>query len=105
MSEYLILPIAVLLIAASVGLSWFCMRWLGDRLNFALRIMIAGFLPTVLIVLAIGIWHYVELAEYRTSGSLDGFMGPLLILIYGFPFFIITVVGGFIAAGSSGKRP
>lgn len=104
MSENLVLAIPLLLIVASAALSRLCMRRLGDRLNFALRIMIAGFLPTVLIVLALGIWHYVELAEYRASGSQDGFMGPLLFLIYGFPFFIITVVAGFIAAGSSGKR-
>lgn len=104
MGENFIMPIILSLLAVTAGLSWFIMRLLGDRWARPGRIFVAGISPFILILLAIGIWHYVELREYQASESQEGFMGPLLILLYGFPYFIVMLVIDFAVAASF-KKP
>ena len=104
MNENFVIPAIALLIAATSLLSWFAARWLNGRFFRPASILIAGFAPVVLIVSAIGIWNQVELSAYRASGSQEGYMGPLLILLYGFPYFVIMVVVDLVAAASAGKR-
>jgi hypothetical protein len=52
------------------------------------RILIAGFEPTLLIVVALSIWQVVARMEFDRTHHEDGFMGPLVILIYGFPLIL-----------------
>jgi hypothetical protein len=104
MSESLILPLAAAFILGSALISWFVGRRLKQNWPRPLKVLIAGLLPTVTTIVFIGIWHYVELENYRESGSQDGFMGPLVILVYGFPIFLLMLIADLIAAAIASKR-
>lgn len=103
MSEGLVFPAIILLIFATALLSWFIARWLNGRLARFKSIIIAGFAPVILIILALGIWHFMQLSAYRASGSQEGFMGPLLFLLYGFPYFVMMIAVDLVAAASARK--
>lgn len=103
MSESLVIPAIILLISATALLSWFIARWLNGRLARFKSIIIAGLAPVILIILVIGIWHFVELSAYRASGSREGWMSPLLIFLYGFPYFVIMIAVDLVAATSARK--
>ncbi len=61
-------------------------------------------MPISVIVLALYVWHEIDLARYEASGSEEGFMSPLAILIYGFPFVMMIVIACFVAALWAGRR-
>ena len=69
------------------------------------KIMVAGVGPFLLTVSAIIIWHMIAVAAYNASGSHESFMGPGLLLIYGFPYFIAMIIAGILSAiaGMSSK--
>jgi len=103
MSESLVFPAIILLISATALLSWFIARWLNGRLARFKSIIIAGFVPVILSTLALYIWHFVERSAYRASGSQEGFMSPLLFLLYGFLYFVIMIAVDLVAAASARK--
>ncbi len=103
MSDNLFFPASIFLIGATALLSWFIARWLNGRLARFKSFIIAGSVPVILVTLALGIWHFVELSAYRASGSREGFMGPLLILLYGFPYFVIMIAVDLVAAALARK--
>lgn len=104
MSENLIMPLAALVIAISAALSWFLAKWLGGHLPRAINIIVSGCVPIAVLTLIIFIWHELEYAEYKASGSQDGFMGPLTFVVYGFPVFVAMLVIDLVAAAISPKR-
>lgn len=97
--------VASILIVGSAALSWFSMNWIGNRWPRAIKITVSGFVPILLVTLVMAIWHNIEAAEYRVSGSQEPFMGPLVIMVYTFPFFFFMIVVDLVAAALSKKRP
>jgi hypothetical protein len=104
MDENLFIPLAALAIAVSAAVSWLLAKRLGDHLPRAISIVVSGCVPVAMLTLVILIWHEFEYAEYKASGSQDGFMGPLTYIVYGFPVFIAMVVIDLFAAAISPKR-
>lgn len=105
MSENLTRPILALLLAASAGISWGLMRWL-HRYNWpvAVKIMFSGLLPFAITVVTILFWDSVERAAYDARGLDEGFMGPGVFLIYGFPYLIAMVIADVLATIAALKQ-
>jgi hypothetical protein len=68
-----------------------------------LKAFLAGILPTMLIIAGLTVWHFQVLEDVR-AGRQEGFMSPLVILIYGFPIFFVNLAANFLAAVSMLKR-
>jgi hypothetical protein len=101
-SEAFVVPasifIFIFIVFCTTMLSWFTARWLLGRLPGVAIAAISGFGPLIIIIAGLALWHFVEFSAYQASGSQDGFMGPLLILLYGFPYFVIMVFLNLAAA-------
>lgn len=67
------------------------------------RLILSGLLPTILIVIALVVWHYLARSVYE-HGLHRGFVSPLVMLIYGFPVFALNLFLNFYAAHWAGKR-
>ena len=104
MSENLIMPLAAVAIAISAVVSWFLAKWLGAHFPRAVSIIVSGCLPAAVLTLIIFIWHEFQYAEYKASGSQDGFMGSLTFIVYGFPIFLAMLVIDLFTAATSPKR-
>jgi hypothetical protein len=105
MEEYLVLPGILVFLAFSAWISRRSMKWFnGFNLPSGVDVLFAGLLPFFLTAIVIMIWHWIERARYVASGSQEGFMGPGLLLLYGFPIFIIMVVVDILAAISVLRR-
>lgn len=103
--EFLMWPAMLFLLAVSGGLSWGLSRWWSRReLHGGAQIFVAGLAPLVLLVTILWVWDRIERAEHAAQGLGPEYMGPLLLLIYGFPFLIIMVVVDFLAAIAALKR-
>lgn len=52
------------------------------------------------------VWQTIDVALREARGDTSEYMGPALMLIYGFPITILTVIGCFLIAGfaSVGRR-
>ena len=61
------------------------------------KILTAGLLPTTILIFALIIWHYIELAAHQKGPQL-GYMSPLLLLIYGFPIVVVNLVVNILVA-------
>jgi hypothetical protein len=48
-------------------------------------------------------WHVQVLPDVR-AGKQEGFMSPLVILIYGFPIFLMNLVLNYVVSVSLLKR-
>lgn len=71
--------------------------------NVWLRWLAAGTLPTLLIIACLFVRDHFEYIEYL-KGPQEGWMSPLVGLIYGFPYFVANLVINFLAAGYAGHR-
>jgi hypothetical protein len=81
--------------AASYALgSWLREKPLGSRRR---QWGIAGILPTLAALIALTLWHFQAEAAYA-RGPQTGFMSPLVILIYAFPYFALNLVANLYAA-------
>ncbi len=102
MSDEIWLPLIVAaIIAITSVVSFFGIRFLDRRMpiKYSLpKIIVAGIFPSILIVAILAVWHYFEYQAYL-RGPREGFMGPLLLLIYGFPYFIINLLCNLFVAG------
>lgn len=105
MGEVLIWPALLLLWAVSAGLSWGLSRWWSRRgLHGGAQIFVAGVAPLILLVTILWVWEKVERTAHAAQGLEAEYMGPLLFLVYGFPYLIIMVVADFLAAIAALKR-
>jgi hypothetical protein len=78
------------ILTASVLISWFAKLYSNrhfTNLPAWWLTVIAGTLPTGLMVFGLWIWHLFAYQEYH-RGAQGGWMSPLLFLIYGFWFWI-----------------
>jgi len=69
----------------------------------SLWIAASALLPTMMIVIGLVVWDRFEWHEYL-KGPRDGYMSPLVGLIYGFPLVLINLICNTAAAVWSGKR-
>jgi hypothetical protein len=94
------LPVAVIVVGVCIILPFACKK-IVDRYfeNWSRRSkgLFAGILPSLIIVFLLVGWHIQATAEYA-KGPQDGFMSPLLVLIYGFPLFLAYLIFSFIVA-------
>ena len=99
MEQGIVFGAIALVLGGAIWLAFFVVRRLQKAgLPKALRIVAGTLVPISLIVLALYVWHAFSLASYEASGSEEGFMSPLAILIYGFPFVILIVIASFVAS-------
>jgi uncharacterized protein YybS (DUF2232 family) len=75
----------LLFVSICSALSWFVADFLARRTrqrNSILKSAFAGIVPTLLIVLGLAVWDHFAWQEYL-KGPRDGYMSPLVGLIYG----------------------
>ena len=99
--EIWVLLIVAAMIPTTSFVAFFAMRLLDSRFQNTypgLKIFVAGISPSLLIVVVLAVWHYFEYKAYL-RGPQEGWMGPLLFLIYGFPYFMLNVLCNFMVAG------
>jgi hypothetical protein len=64
-----------------------------------LKVPIVGVLPAFIIILCLLAWHIQLRMEYdRAPDSVEGFIGPLWILLFGLPMFVVYLIFSFIIA-------
>jgi hypothetical protein len=91
---------AIAIIAVCAAISFFTLRQLEKslfHLSSGFKFFFAALLPTLLMILILFVWDYYDYQEYL-KGPQEGRMGPLLFLIYGFPFFVVNLACNFLAA-------
>jgi hypothetical protein len=71
-----------------------------DLGNHTIRTWSAGILPTLLIIGALTIWHFIELGRQAPPRM---YMSPLLILLYGYPFVLANLAINMAVAYRFGK--
>ena len=85
MGDEIGLPLIVAAIIAITSIvTFFAMRFLDRHMpnTYSLpKIIAAGIFPSLLIVAVLAVWHYFEYQAYL-RGPQEGWMGPLLFLIY-----------------------
>jgi hypothetical protein len=94
------------IVVASCFTAFFAMRGLNKALpnvSSIAKVIAAGILPSLSIVLILIVWDYVDYQEYL-KGPQEGRMGPLLFLIYGFPYFILNLLCNLYAAGYAHRQ-
>ena len=68
-----------------------------------LSILFAGIAPSVLIVIVLALLH-LWFSAGHSNGADEGFMSPLLVLLYGYPIFLINLGINLLVAYSFSKR-
>jgi heme/copper-type cytochrome/quinol oxidase subunit 3 len=98
--EFGLILSAIAIIAVCSAVSFFAQRQLEQlfsRFSAGFKFFFAALLPTLLMILILLVWEYYDYQEYL-KGPQEGRMGPLLFLIYGFPFFVVNLACNFLAA-------
>jgi hypothetical protein len=98
--EFGLILVAITIIVICSAVSFFAIRQLellSSSVGAGFKFFFAALLPTLLIILILFVWDHYDYQEYL-KGPQVGRMGPLLFLIYGFPFFVINLVCNFLAA-------
>lgn len=67
------------------------------------KVALSGLFPTVFIIAALFVWHEIAVAEHSRNPS-EGFMSPLLVLLYGFPYVLINLAANIAAANWARHR-
>lgn len=58
------------------------------------KVLLAGLTPTLIIIALLSAWHVWARIEYENAPQ-EGFMSPLLILLYGFPYALLNLAVNF----------
>lgn len=75
--------------------------WLSSNLIFLpapIRVTCAGIVPTIVVVGCFWVWHKIDYASHQAEHGDVGYMGPLTLLIYGWPIFLLLAIGSFLFA-------
>lgn len=94
------LIVAAIIVMTSI-VTLVAMRFLDRRIpntRTLPKIIAAGIFPSLLIVAILAVWHYFEYQAYL-RGPQEGWMGPLLFLIYGFPYFVMNILCNLMVVG------
>ena len=105
MEQAIVFGVSALILAGAAGLAHVTARKLRQfGVARPIGVGVAGLLPISLIVLALYVWERIERARYEASGSDEGYMGPMLFLLYGYPLVILIVIACFVAALRADRR-
>ena len=88
------------------GLAWLVAARVSRQratANRVLKLVFAGLVPTLLIVVALTVWQVIARYQYDHGPNHDGFMGPMVALIYGFPLVLGNLVTNVVFALWRGK--
>ena len=92
----LVAPILLSLTAAFFGGK--VLKRNATRVPTALRFVLANLLPVILVLAYFWIFQQIDFAIHRANGGSDEYMGPMTMLVYGFPIFAITFIISFFLA-------
>ena len=70
-----------------------------------LKIVLATLAGVVTPVAFLLSWHWIEAARRAAAGDTSDWMGPAVILIYGFPLFFASWIACAIIAYSMTRKP
>ena len=105
MEQAIVFGIFALILAGAAGLALVFVRRLQKLgLPRILRVAMGTLMPISLIVLTLYVWHVIDYARYEACGIEEGYMSPLVILLYGFPYIILIVIASFVAALRADRR-
>ena len=89
----LVLPITVALLSAFfLGLF---LGWRFKRIPVFLKVLVAGILPVGLVLGYFIVWDRIEYAKHVAENGDVGWMGPIVLLVYTYPIWIIVFGLGF----------
>ena len=95
---------AVLALGSSYGFALL----LRSRLKMIarpVRLFIAAIAPLAVVFGYFRVWDAIEFARHQAQHPGDGYMGPLAILVYGFPIFVVlAIVSVSLAAYTFSRR-
>lgn len=94
------------LVVPSLGIVWglvWAMHRTWRRVPQATLTFLGGSAPTILLVVGLIVLDRHERAVYA-AGPQDGYMSPLVGLLYGFPFILLNLVLNFVVAHRLAKR-
>ena len=93
-------------VSLCAGLAWLVAARLTRERTTAyrgLKIIFAGLLPTLFIVFGLAVWEVIARYQYDHGPTHDGFMGPMVGLIYGFTFILGNLITNMIFAVLRGR--
>ena len=67
------------------------------------KLLFAGLVPTLLLVFALAIWQIIARYQYDRGPIHDGFMGPMVGLIYGFRLVLGNLITNMVFAFWRGR--
>lgn len=70
----------------------------------ASKIVVAGSLGVIAPVVYLWLWQTIEVWMREAAGDESGYMGPMVLLVYGFPLFLISSILSFVLAGFAVRR-
>ncbi|MEX0341777.1 MAG: hypothetical protein AB3N06_04255 [Erythrobacter sp.] len=68
------------------------------RVPATLRFVLANLFPVILVLAYLWIFQQIDFAIHRANGGSDEYMGPMAILVYGYPIFALTFIISFFLA-------
>ena len=69
-----------------------------DRISDALKVTVAGLSPTFAVIGYFWIWQKIDFAQHQATRGDDGYMGPMVFLIYGWPIVLALAIASFFFA-------
>ncbi|WP_370179592.1 hypothetical protein [Alteriqipengyuania sp.] len=100
LDDFYVLAFAVPTVLA-LGTAYGMARLLRSRLESVVspvRFVVAATAPMAVIFGYFIIWDAIELARHRAEYGDMGYMGPLGMLVYGFPIYVALVVACILVA-------
>lgn len=62
------------------------------------RFMFANLAPVIVTIMYFWVFDQIDFALHRANGGSDEYMGPMVVLVYGFPIFALLFVASFFVA-------
>lgn len=99
MIRWILLLVAPILL--SFAAAFFGGRFLkrnATRVPPVLRFVLANLFPVMVVLAYFWISQQIDFALHRANGGRDEYMGPMVVLIYGYPIFALTLIISFFVA-------
>lgn len=94
----LLLAAPILLGLAAAFLGGRVLKRNAKQVPVALRFVLANIFPVMVVVAYFWIFQQIDFAIHRANGGSDEYMGPMTILVYGYPIFALTFIISFFLA-------
>lgn len=101
----------VILFIAPIPIALITAFWAGHLLavraksfSLAFKVGLGGLAGMIAPVVYLWIWQMIEVAIREARGDTSDYMGPMVLLVYGFPIFVIISILCFVLAASAIRR-